>query len=186
MNYYWKFFIYSHVIQSKVYTTVVVRSNQTRLDPCTGRLATHERNHQFSPRQILARQDDEAPNPTKPNAGPYAPTSGRGRAHMAPTGRGEPTSTVPRSTAGDVAAPSGQRPLTVHGSPDGVLVDAAGERPGEASLSLDPVAFLERLGARKRSDRRGRSRAPHVRTGAVVESSWDHFALCDCEAVRCP
>jgi hypothetical protein len=162
LNYYWKFFIYSHVIQSKVYTTVVVRSNQTRLDPCTGRLATHERNHQFPPRQILARQDDEAPNPTKPNAGPYAPTSGRGRAHMAPTGRGEPTSTVPRSTAGDVAAPSGQRPLTVHGSPDGVLADAAGERPGEASLSLDPVCiasplsrslFLERLGARKRPAR---------------------------------
>lgn len=124
-------------------------------------------------------------HPTQPNP-TRGPTSGRGRAHMAPTGRGEPTSTVPRSTAGDVAAPSGQRPLTVHGSPDGVLVDAAGERPGEASLSLDPVAFLERLGARKRSDRRGRSRAPHVRTGAVVESSWDHFALCDCEAVRCP
>lgn len=89
MNYYWKFFIYSHVIQSKVYTTVVVRSNQTRLDPCTGRLATHERNHQFSPRQILARQDDEAPNPTKPNAGPYVRTRARaygsnrpGRAHL--------------------------------------------------------------------------------------------------------
>lgn len=139
--------------------SIVVRSNQTRLDPCTGRLATHERNHQFPPDKFLP--DKMTRHPTQPNQ-TRGPTSGRGRAHMAPTGRGEPTSTVPRSTAGDVAAPSGQRPLTVHGSPDGVLVDAAGERPGEASLSLDPVCiasplspslFLERLGARKRPAR---------------------------------